>query len=121
MANRNRHILDHMAIDEPRYGQYNIYADTRWKGPVAPAHRFMNYDPKSLYGWKGAQVIPMHYDPKSLDDWKGRRLDHDYSFYDRFPSSNVYDNDILASEGGKKRKNTIKRRKRRNGRKSRKH
>ncbi len=115
-------MLDRMAKYQPGHGQYNFYADTRWKGPVTPAHKFMKYDPKSLYGWKGAQVIPMHYDPKSLDHWNPHidsDSDSDYSFYDRFPDGVESDADIRLSEGGKKRKNTIKRRKRRNGRKSR--
>jgi hypothetical protein len=53
----------------------------------------------------------MHNDP---NDW-------DYSFYDRFPDGVESGADISASEGGKKRKNTIKRRKSRKVRKSRKH
>jgi hypothetical protein len=118
MANANIDILDRMAKYQPGHGQYNFYADTRWKGPVTPAHKIMKYDPKSLYDWRGPQVIPMHYDPKSSDDWNPH-IDSDYSFFDRFPDGVESDADNSASEGGKKRKNTIKRRKRRNGRKSR--
>jgi hypothetical protein len=99
---------------------HNIYDadDKLWKGPITPA--YMKYNPQSLYGWKGPQVTPMHYDPTSLNDWKSPRIDYSFYDYDRFLGGVESGADISASEGGKKRKNTIKQRKSRNGRKSRK-
>jgi hypothetical protein len=97
----------------------NIYDadDKLWKGPITPA--YMKYNPQSLYGWKGPQVTPMHYNPTSLNDWKSPRIDYSFDDYDRFLGGVESGADISASEGGKKRKNTIKQRKSRNGRKSR--
>ncbi len=112
-------ILDRMAIDEPRYGQYNFYADTRWKGPVTPAHRYMNYDPQSLYGWRGPQVTPMHYNPQSLDDWKSHRLDHIINPFNKRQSRLP---EFKPSQGGKTRRHRNKKgNKGKNSRRSRKH
>ena len=109
--------IDAMRMSEQPLESRNIYdaRDKRWKGPITP---YMKYNPQSLYGWKGPQVTPMHYDPTSLNDWKSPRID--YSFYDMFTDGGESGADVSASEGGKKRKNTIKQRKSRNGRKSRK-
>ena len=101
---------------------YNIYdASGPW------GSHSMRYDPRSLDDWNGNDYMHMMSEapPYNIYDASGPWGSHsmryhpvDYSFYDRFSPSNSNGD---ASEGGKKRKNTIKQRKSRNQRKSRRH
>lgn len=115
-------------MSEQPLQSHNIYDAS---GPWG-SHR-MKYDPTTLardYAYFNAmrmmREVPEHNIYDASGPWGKHSMhndpnDWDYSFYDRFPDGVESGADISASEGGKKRKNTIKRRKSRKVRKSRKH
>ena len=119
--------MEHNRASHIKKRPYNVFAKTKWNTPaVSDLHKALMYFNPSASWNRDPQFRPMHWDPN--ENWNHNltvadMMNKDSStFYDNISRSLPSEGDVVyVNEGGKTRKHSIKRRKNRKVRKSRKH